>query len=194
MWNAVKVATPAASLPVSVSDAKAWLRVDTATEDSVIEAMVRAAIARIDGPSGIGWAMMAQTWALSLDEFPDTILLPGAPVKSVTSISYVDTAGAAQTLDESTYRVDISMDQARITPAYGQAWPAIRQITGAVTVTYVVGEASAANVPADLKAAVNLLTAHLYENREASTVQSLTVLPLGVEYMIRDYRRLMVTV
>lgn len=192
-WNAVKVATAPSVMAVSVAEAKAWLRVDHADEDSVIETLVRAAMARIDGPHGIGWGMMAQTWALSLDGFIDTILLPGAPVKSVTSITYLDTDGTSQTVDSGNYRVDLSRDQPRVTPAYGLSWPVARAVNGAVTVTYVVGESSEVNVPADLKTAVLLLAANYYQNREAATESGMAALPFGVEFLIRDYRRMMVT-
>lgn len=193
IWSGVKVTTPPSSLPVTVAEAKAWLRVDHSEEDSLVETILRAAIARVDGPHGIGWGMMQQTWTVSLDTFPDAILLPGAPIKSVSSVTYVDSAGTTQTMDEDSYRVYIGGDQPTITPAYGLSWPPTRDVSGAVAIAYVVGESSAASVPADLKTAIMLLVGNFYQNREASTNGTANELPFGVEFLLREYRRMAVT-
>lgn len=193
MWDRVRVTVAPTALAVTVAEAKSWIRVDTSVDDTVIEMMLRSAIAAVDGPSGIGWAMMAQTWALSLDAFSDEIRLPGAPVKAVTSIAYVDADGATQTLDSGDYQVDVAGDVARICPVYGGSWPSTRLQNAAVTVTYTLGESSSANVPANLRTAVLLLAAHLYQNREAVSGEGLSELPLGVAETVREYRRNMVT-
>lgn len=188
MWDRVKVVTKPAGDVLTLAELKTWLRVDVTTDDDLLARLLKGAAARIDGPDGIGYAMLSQTWRLTLDAFPHTIQLPGAPVKSVTSITYIDSDGTEQTLAAEDYRVDVGTDPARIEPAYGKSWPSTRHVIGAVKVDYVLGEADAADVPADLIDAVCLLVGHRYEHREAAG-ENMSELPLGVEWLLKDYRR-----
>lgn len=189
-WTGVSVKTRPAEQPVTIEDVKARLRVDFDDDDQVIAKLIAGAVARIDGPDGIGVAMMQQTWRKSMDCFPCTIRLPGWPVKDVTSITYVDQDGTTQTLAPAAYRVDYDSEPVRIEPAYGTSWPVTRAVAGAVKVEYQLGEASADNVPADLIDAVCMLVAHRYENREAVLVGvAAQLLPMGVEHILAQYSR-----
>lgn len=83
------------------------------------------------------------TYILRMDLFPGVIVLPKPPLSSVTSIQYVDSSGNTQTLDDSKYQADLTGDPGRIMPAFGVgAWPVIRSVFNAVTVTYVAGYAN----------------------------------------------------
>ena len=106
-------------------------------------------------------ALLTQTWDLKLDAFPcadEVIWLPKPPVASVTSITYLDTAGASQTWSSSLYRTDLPAgpmaQRARITPAYAQYYPSTYGVTNAVTVRFVCGYGGATDVPAMLRACV----------------------------------------
>lgn len=72
----------------------------------------------------------------------NAIALPNAPVVRVISITYLDEAGATQTVDPATYTVNLAATPSLITPVYGQYWPITLRQSGAVTVTYDVGYAS----------------------------------------------------
>ncbi len=189
MWEGVQVLTKPVLSPLSTADAKARLRVDFADDDTLIDNFVKGAVARIDGPSGIGYALMTQTWRKTCDAFPLVTLLPGAPVKSVTEIKYLDTTGTAQTLDAADYRIDLGNEPVRVVPNIGKAWPATYNTIGAVWIDYVLGEGAAANVNADLIDAVSLMLAHRYEHREATVMGQANVLPLGVPEILAEYSR-----
>lgn len=195
-WNRVKVTTKPGQSVMSLTELKARLGIVVDDDDLFLQRALRAAEARVDGPSGIGYAMLEQSWTLSLDCFPsygsETIYLPGAPVKSITSIGYVDVDGANQTIDAADYQLDAAGDMARLKPAYGGTWPGTRDQNAAVTIEYVLGEQDPKDVPDDLVDAVALLAAHRYENREATAVASLNEIPYGVEYILEEYRRLRV--
>lgn len=75
-----------------------------------------------------------------------------------------------------------------MTLAYNQAWPSTRDDFNTVKITYVAGYGEAGSIPQPIRGAVSLLAAHLFENREASVMGSLSELPLGVEAMISPYR------
>lgn len=176
-----------ASPAVSTSDAKAHLRVTNSDEDSVIEAIVAAAVTHVEDVSGR--ALFTQTWTATFDGFPDgDLVLPRPPVASVTSITYVDEEGATQTLSSGAYTTDLASEPAHIWPVYGTNWPTTRTQRGSVTVVYVAGVASTASIPKPIRQAILLLVGHLYENREASTAAPMTEVPMAVDALLAPYR------
>lgn len=111
-------------------------------------------------------AIVTQTWDLILDNFPGwEIGIPKPTLQSISSITYVDTDGATQTLAASQYRVDTSSEPARITPAYGLVWPVTRTQTEAVTIRFVAGYGAASSVPDGIKHWMLLRIKHFYDNR-----------------------------
>lgn len=124
VWDRLERVTPPASPPVTLADAKLHAKVDHDVADTVLQVYLDAAIAEVDGPSGLGVAMLEQSWKLSLDSFPDVIPLPIGPVRSVTEIAYTDTDGADQTIDPATVQVITRRIDGRILPEPGNTWPA----------------------------------------------------------------------
>lgn len=83
------------------------------------------------------------------------------------SITYIDTNGDTITLVEDTdYTVDESGLLTRIFPVFNSSWPTTRGGRATVTVTWDAGYDDADSVPDELKAAIKLIVAGLYENRE----------------------------
>jgi len=153
------------SEPVSISEAKAHLRVTFSDEDTYIDSLVKTA--RRQAEKYCRRAFITQTWDLVLDGFPcGSIEVPLPPLQSVTSITYVDTNGATQTLASGNYTVDTKSNPARITPAYGKVWPTTQSHINVVTVRFVAGYGSSTDVPDDIGHALKLMIGHWYENRE----------------------------
>lgn len=98
------------------------------------------------------------------------IYLPYSPLASVDSIKYVDENGTLQTLSPSAYKVDMISEPARVLPAYGTAWPAIRNEINAVEITLTAGWPSAAEVPQPIKSWILLRIGAMYENRESDMI------------------------
>ena len=92
-----------------MAEAKERLRITGDSFDADLASLLRAARQEIDGSSGwLGRALITQTWDLLPTSFPTAgwpIYIPLPPLQSVTSISYVDAAGATQTIAASEYRV-----------------------------------------------------------------------------------------
>ncbi len=187
MWSGVTVVARPDGELISLAKLKRRLVVEHSDDDDLLADFLREAIARIDGPDGIGVAMMRQTWRKSMDEFPSCIVLPGAPVVGVKSIKYMDVDGMEQTLDASLYRVDVDSEPARVTPVQGACWPATPCAIGAVKVEYELGAETSDKVPADLVAAACLLTAHRYAHR--GVVGESTALPFGVQWILESNSR-----
>lgn len=166
----LKLVTAPSTYPITTAAAKLHLRVDASDEDTLIDALITAATEMAEQHTGR--AIMQQTWQLTLDEFPEYFELTRVPVQSITSITYVDTAGATQTLSNTQYA--LAQDDfgfARIDPTYDAVWPDTRLQPGAVTVIFVCGYASASVVPESIKQWIKLMVAAMYENREAEGKQ-----------------------
>lgn len=159
-------AAPAAE-PITLAEARLHMRIQTdyTAEDSLIEdALIPAA--RQYCETVTGRQFITATWVMKMDEFPLVIWLPRPPAITVTSITYLDTAGDSQTVTAANYTLDTYALKGRITEAYGEVWPSTQSVANAVTVTYTAGYGAAATaVPETLKAAVLMVVADLYEHR-----------------------------
>lgn len=159
----IKVITPPTVEPITLSDAKAHLRVDGSDEDALITAAISAA--RQDCEQRLDRSIAPTTLALVLDAFPaGAIRLPRGPVTAVTSIVYRDTVGALQTLSAANYSLDDAQIDGWVLPAYDYDWPSTRDQANAVTITYTAGYASA---PAIVRQWLLLRIGTLYQFREA---------------------------
>lgn len=177
------VTTQPTEEPISLAEAKLNMRFPYDTENQRIQAIIKAA--RMYCETVIGKTLMTQTITLKRDSFPcdgEAIQLPRSPVQSVTSVAYVDTTGATQTISSSLYQSDLASLPPRIAMLYQQPWPIADVRMAAVTVVYVAGYASVALVPETIKQAMHLLVSHWFNNREAagdSRVDKVTAMAVG---------------
>jgi len=66
------------------------------------------------------------------------------------------------------YDVDTTSEPGRVTLAYGQNWPALRDQANPITVRHTCGYGDdSADVPAAVRVAIQMLAADLYEHPEA---------------------------
>lgn len=175
--------------PVTAAEAKLHCRIDGSDDDSLVAALITAAREHVEEVTER--ALIEQTWRLTLAAFPcGRLLLPRPRLIAVSSIVYLDTDGASQTLDSSLYRVDATSEPGSVEPAYGTSWPDTYAVSGAVTVTFTAGygtEVSA--VPQAIKQAVLLLVGAWYENREGIITGTIVAkTPLAVEALLGPYR------
>lgn len=154
--------TPPASEPVTLTEVKSHLRVDSDGDDARINELITVGRQHLDGWDGVlGRAIQAQTWDLKLDWFPRRIWLPLPPLQSVSSITYVDADGASQTLDTSVYVVvSNGYDQSFVELADGKEWPSLDDAPQVVTVRFVAGYST---VPAPIKQAIKMGVQGLYD-------------------------------
>ncbi|MGD9545211.1 MAG: phage head-tail connector protein [Methylocystis sp.] len=88
--------------PVSLADAKSWLREDGAEEDQLIQALIVAA--RMTLEAYTRRFFITQSWRLIFDGWPSsvaahaTLYIPFAPFQAVTAARVFDADDVAQTL------------------------------------------------------------------------------------------------
>ena len=188
MAGLLRVTAPAQE-PVDIVEMREFLRVTAHTEDRLIRQLIREVREEFDGPAAwFGRALVTQTWDLLLDTFPYpglesasayytalnrkmAIVVPLPPLQSITSIKYLDTSGAQQTLDPAAYQVDVASEPGQVVPAYNTVWPPARIAANTVTVRFVAGYGLPPSVPEPIKNWIMRGVAYRYDNR--STVATL---------------------
>ena len=201
------VTAPAAE-PVSLAEAKAHMRIDSAADDSLISALITAA--REAAEAHTRRALVSQTWRLTLDGFPapplpwwdgvrqaadmpgagSVIELPRPPLVSVTSVTTYDDGDNPTVASAASYFVDSDSEPGRVALRSGQTWPAVGRVAGGVEVIFVAGYGAASAVPQAIRQAMLMYIGHLFENREAEAATGTRVgaLPPGVAALWRPYR------
>ena len=173
------IVTPASSLPVSVSEMKLHLRVETYSEhDELIESYIKAAVKSFEQKANI--CLMEQTWTLYLpgSEFGDTIYFYKYPVKSVSSVKYYDDDNTLQTMDSGNYTVVNSLRPAEIII---DDVPSVYDRSDAVQITFVGGFTT---VPDDIILALKERVYKVYNNPDDFVEMKYT----HFDKVARDYR------
>ena len=153
---------------------KAALKVDFDDDDRELTRLREAAVSLLERKTRLKFETAAQV--MRLPKFADSMFAV-VPYQSLTSVTYTDGSGAAQTMPSTDYWIDLT-DAAPVLRFLEQ--PAQKEGT-MVVVNYTAGYA---DLPADVVHAVISLVGHWYNNPEATQPIALQTVPLGLEYMI----------
>ena len=162
----LKLITAPTAMPITLDEAKLHARVEASADDTLITALIAAA--QEEAEHITGRALVTQTWEQVLDAFSDSMELGLAPVTSISSIKYLDSTGAEQTLASTVYDLIDEAFPPRVVLKTGQSWPATYSAADAVRIRFVAGYGSAgSDVPAAIRAWMQVRVASLYAQREA---------------------------
>jgi uncharacterized phiE125 gp8 family phage protein len=183
------------STPVTYEEVVAHLRVDADDEEELIRLYIDAATAYLDGYYGVlGRALVTQTWIQKYDGWNAKMYLPVFPVASITTVSYLNSAGTPTTVTATDYALytDDCGDYVEFDQAF--SYPTTSVESGPkITITYVSGAAVSA-VPVAIKQAMLLLIGHWFQNRETISSNTgggiSTELAYTVKHLIAPYRRM----
>lgn len=173
--------------PVSLAEAKAFLKVDDTAEDGLIETLIGAARLHIEGVTGR--ALLAQSWRVVLDDWPESrvVKLPVTPFISVTQIAAYDAAGAAHEVPLAQF---LSEPDRLLLPATVAGMPVLRERQG-IEIDYVAGYGTEpGDVPGDIRQALLVLVSYWHEHRDAVIVAgSGAVVPIGFDRLVASHKR-----
>ena len=200
------VITPRANLPVSLSDAKGYLRVDHAADDALITSLIGAATDMVERSTRR--VLVRQTYRWTLPDFPsmrfrgDTVApleLPRSPAVEITAggsyiydmprVQYLDTGGVLRTgVKDTDFELDLGTNPPSLQLPPSRFWPLTQPGKAKrVFIDFVAGYSdTSAGVPELLRQAVMMLTAHWYEHREAVGSYGAEI-PLAVDSIMRIY-------
>jgi uncharacterized phiE125 gp8 family phage protein len=167
----IDVVTPPTIEPVTLAEAKAQSRVTDTAQDALIAAYIAAARQHVESITGL--ALVEQQWRVSFDRFEYPLNLPGGRVNGTLVVEYDDKNGDTQSIVEGGYKLD--KIKGRLFPLPGASWPVTLCEPGAVRVTYTLGapvDSGTVAIDPRAKAAILMLAAELFENREASIAAS----------------------
>ncbi len=188
MTHTAPITVEPSALPITVADMSAHARIDGDEEARLLGRYIEAATSRVQ--LFLERQLMPATRRLRLDAFPPgcheayvgtpgtSIVLPFAPLRSVTSIEYEDVAGDSQTLSASVYEAKTDREPALVALAPGQSWPSTREGLDRVTITYACGYADASKVPSDIVQALTLIVSTWFRDRELDRGRAMSELPL----------------
>lgn len=159
--------------PVTLAEAKAHLRVDTADDDTYITGLIRAAREWVE--QYLDRTLVHTQWVMRFDKFPADstadIELPRPPVVSsgtatAVVVAYTLEDGTTASYSTASFRVDRASTPGAVKTNYAQTWPPHRQDDNSVSVTWWAGYgASGSDVPQGVKNAMLLYIHELYEKR-----------------------------
>jgi uncharacterized phiE125 gp8 family phage protein len=160
--------------PVTLDEAKLYVRVDGTAEDDQINLLITAARELFERETGL--ILLRQSWTKSLDAWPSVyktarrrVFLPLRPVISVTSITVTDAAGTATVLPASDYALDMASEPPRVVEVVPGHWPAPGAAAAGIAIGFDAGYGDVAeDVPAAIRLALLKLIAEGYETRQIS--------------------------
>jgi hypothetical protein len=163
--EALRLITPPAAEPVSLSEFKDFLELDDSddhTRDNKLTGLLLAAREACEKYCRI--RLITQIWMLRMDSFPGISIrydrngfsqyaLPFPPFQSIVDFSYIDTAGVVQPLTrDPSYGTDPSqpfygyqltpgggIQPAWLTPPWARPWPPQRMVPANTTVQWRLG-------------------------------------------------------
>ena len=154
--------TPPALEPVTIADARAFLRISTDSEDDVLRRIIKTARELVEAETGL--ALVDQTWRLRVDRWPRSgrLAIFKYPVKAVTAVVAYRPDGSAIGMEPEEFMLQHGRRPQRV---YMAQYPDAQTFCG-LEVDFIAGFGeTGVEVPDALKQAILTLTAHLYENR-----------------------------
>ncbi|MFW0776996.1 MAG: head-tail connector protein [Rickettsiales bacterium] len=154
----VRVVAPT-NEPITLTEAKLYLRVDHVDEDVLINDLIVAA--RMHAEHWLKRSILTQTWKLAYDDYlTEEVLLPMGPVSSIDNVTIIDRDEDSEVLDSGLYYLNASKDAI----IFDECLSAHR-----IEITYVTGYGDASMVPKSIKQGMLSHIASMYDGRGEGT-------------------------
>lgn len=180
----VSVLTAPASAPLDVdNDVKTHLRIEHNAEDAKLARLIRAAVNKIDSPTGwLGRSLITRKLRLTLDAPPGRVVyLPWPPTTEIKKISYRNTSDVITTIydadagppitDTIGLKSDLTKEPAVIWPDDNIGWPSdIKGGPDSIRFDYLTGYADADAVPEVIREWLLMSIGDMYRDRETTVL------------------------
>ncbi len=176
----IRLDTPSVAADIlPLATLKAHLRVDHATEDTLIATYGAAAVRAME--ARLGRSLGPATYKLTLSSVGAAIDIPVANVSAITGMTIVDRDGVVQTVGADDRVLHTGDVLSIVEPAPGVTWPTAGSAWNACELTVTAGYPLGA-LPADLTAALLITATAIYRGRGDGDI------PKGAENLAAPYR------
>jgi uncharacterized phiE125 gp8 family phage protein len=167
---------------ISLSTAKAHLRVDSNDEDTLITSLINTAGEIVEEYTGL--YLESGTFTYYADRFSSVMPIHAGPGISITGVQYIDDLGVTKTWASSHYFIDEKSYPMRV-----QFDELPNEVDDRVHAVRISGTAGYTTVPSALKSAMLLIIGHLYEHRKDVLV-GIQSAPLvhGAKYLMDKFK------
>ncbi len=147
--------TAPSSEPVTLAEAKSYLRIDSPDEDSLVSDLIIAA--RVNAEQWLKSSIISQTWKLLYNDYVEKIIrLEMLPVVGIVSVIVTNSDSSSYTVPADSYY----LNAAKTSLIFDSC------IEGAlIEITYNTGYGSAAQVPKPIKYGILSHIAAMYDER-----------------------------
>ncbi len=164
---------------VTMSEAQAYVRIETGEEEAVLAGLVRSASALCE--AFLNRVVLARAFSVDVAASSEWQRLELTPVRAIDAVATVDAAGTETPLPVGAYAIDVDSS--------GDGWVRASQADGGLRLR-VSGSAGMAddenNIPEPIRQGVLRLVAHLFTSRDGAGGDP----PAAVTALWRPYRRL----
>ncbi len=169
--------TAPASEPVTLAEAKIYLRVDGADEDSLISDLIVSA--RMSAEYWLKSSLITQSWRLVYNDYLDSeIILPMPPIVSINSVVVTNRDATTQTIPPSNYYLNAAKNKLLFDNC----------VSGfSIEINYNTGYGAAAQIPQPIKYGILAHIAALYDERGLIGQENL---PQQVSALYSPYREI----
>lgn len=189
----IKVITPPTAEPLTLTELKGYLKIDSTIDDAVLTAFIKQAREWCEMQQNKKY--VTQTLEAYLDKFPcgDIEFRGCSPVQSVEYIKYTDTNNVQHTLDSNIYELDNVDFLNAIKLKYSQIWPTtVLKTVNPIVIRFIAGYLPdgnnlVANIPETIKQAIVMQVKLLYSTyteEEQRRIERVRNSLLGIERLI----------
>ena len=195
-YHELSVSSAPAVEPVSVADAKTFMRISFATDDSYIGNLITVAIKQVE--EHLNRSLITQTLICYYTRYSARVYLPNAPIQSVSTVTQIaaDNTNTNLTANADYYLKGINDKYLEFAGSYylPQGHSAREGNTDAeLKVTYVAGYGDAAtDVPEPIIEAIKRLVLYYYDNRDEVVIgAAVSNMPSGISNLLYPYINIM---
>jgi uncharacterized phiE125 gp8 family phage protein len=169
--HTVRIVTPPDSEPVTIAEAKAQLSIAASDDAHDIELASFIAAAREEWERDTSTALISRLIEHRMPSFETVTRLTVLPVVSISSVKYIDSDGAEQTVNSANYYLD--SDEVRFLSTF--SFPSVQDRSEAVKIQYIAGYGNDSKFCPELdRMAIKLSLANRFENRDMMVTANYT--------------------